>query len=165
MNIDLKGKLAVVTGASGELGRVTARTLARCGADIAVHYFSNKAKADKVAADIAKLGQKAKTFKADVTDEKSVIALRDAVGKEMGEPQIIVNNAVIQGPWVPVVDGLGVFGPMDGSAFDSQGVFRITNLTMPNPALGVDVVIQAAYLDPGSPIGLTLTWALYPLHI
>ena len=33
------------------------------------------------------------------------------------------------------------------------------------PALGVDVVIQAAYLDPSSPIGLTLTWALYPLHI
>ena len=37
--IDLTGKIAVVTGASGQLGRVLARTLARCGADVALHYF------------------------------------------------------------------------------------------------------------------------------
>lgn len=104
MKLDLAGKLAVVTGASGELGRVTARTLAACGADIAVHYFSNKDKAEKVAGDIRMLGRKAETFKADVTDEKSVLALRDAVVKTLGDPQIIVNNAVIQGPWVPVMD-------------------------------------------------------------
>jgi len=104
MKIDLKGKLAVVTGASGELGRVTARTLAQCGADVAVHYFSNKDKADKVVADVTKLGRKAKIFKADITDEKSVMGLRDAVAKQMGDPQIIVNNAVIQGPWVPVME-------------------------------------------------------------
>ena len=37
MNIDLSGKIAVITGATGELGRVMARTLAGCGADVAVH--------------------------------------------------------------------------------------------------------------------------------
>ena len=38
MNIDLTGRIAVVTGATGELGRVITRTLADCGARVAAHY-------------------------------------------------------------------------------------------------------------------------------
>ena len=46
LSINLAGKIAVVTGASGELGRVMCRTLADCGADIAIHYFRNQQKAE-----------------------------------------------------------------------------------------------------------------------
>ena len=45
IGIDLNGRTALVTGATGELGRVMARTLAAAGADVAVHYNTNGAKA------------------------------------------------------------------------------------------------------------------------
>ena len=39
--IDLSGKLALITGATGELGRVMVRTLARAGADVVIHYHTH----------------------------------------------------------------------------------------------------------------------------
>jgi 3-oxoacyl-[acyl-carrier protein] reductase len=45
MEINLKGKIAVVSGATGQLGRVMAATLASCGADVALLYLHNQAKA------------------------------------------------------------------------------------------------------------------------
>ena len=56
--IDLSGKIALVTGASGDLGRVMAVVLAQSGADVAVHYHRNRKSAEKVGAEIAKLGRK-----------------------------------------------------------------------------------------------------------
>ncbi len=41
LSIDLRGNLAVITGASGMLGRVMARTFADCGADLVLHYYRN----------------------------------------------------------------------------------------------------------------------------
>jgi 3-oxoacyl-[acyl-carrier protein] reductase len=105
MKIDLSNKLAVVTGASGELGRVIARTLASCGADVVVHYHQSKEKAEQVAEDIRAMGRRTMTFQGDVTVEKDVFAMRDAVSKQLGRPDIIVNNAVIQCyPWLPVLE-------------------------------------------------------------
>ena len=104
VSIDLSGKLAVVTGASGELGRVIARTLAEAGADVAVHYRGAEEKADATADAIRALGRRTMTVQADITDEDSVFAMRDAIGAELGSPDIIVNNAVIQYNWVSVLD-------------------------------------------------------------
>ncbi|TFG61114.1 MAG: SDR family NAD(P)-dependent oxidoreductase, partial [Spirochaetales bacterium] len=54
MKIDLTGKTAVVTGAAGELGRTMARSLAQCGANVAVCYFSKKDFAHELKAEIEK---------------------------------------------------------------------------------------------------------------
>ena len=104
LQIDLSGRVAVVTGASGQLGRVMARTLAGCGADVAVHYHRNQAQAEEVAAQVRDLGVRALPVQADVTDEASVRAMRDSVRKALGAPDIIVNNAVAQYPWVSVLE-------------------------------------------------------------
>src|SRR5206468_4301434 len=95
---------AVITGASGELGRVMARTLARCGADIAVHYNSSKEKAESVCREIQALGRRAIAVQADVTDEQSVLKMRDTIAKSLGDPHIVVNNAVIQYTWTTLLE-------------------------------------------------------------
>lgn len=105
MDIDLRGKKALVTGASGELGRVMAKTLAICGADVAVHYFGNEAKADKVASEIRSAGVKSMVVRADVTSGQSVREMAAAMERDFGMPDIVVANAVIQiHPWSNVLD-------------------------------------------------------------
>ncbi len=102
--IDLSGKTALVTGGSGNLGRVMVRTLARAGADVAVHYLKNKTKADELVSEVQAMGRKAIAVQADITEQASVQAMRDQVGARLAAPDIIVNNAVIQYKWVHVLD-------------------------------------------------------------
>ena len=113
LNIDLTGKIAVVTGGSGNLGRVICRTLAACGADVCVHYNGSREKAERVAQEIRSMGRRAMAAQADVGDLASVLALRDQVAAELGQPDIIVNNAVAQYKWTSVLE-------QDTADFDSQ---------------------------------------------
>jgi 3-oxoacyl-[acyl-carrier protein] reductase len=105
LQIDLTGHTAIVTGATGQLGRVMARTLARCGADVAIHYNRNQAKADELCAELHDLGRRALPVTGDVGDRAAVFALRDAVVAGLGQPDIVVTNAVSQySPWQPILD-------------------------------------------------------------
>lgn len=105
MDINLKGKLAVVTGGTGQLGRVICRTLADCGADVAVHYHANASKARELVAELKAKGVRAAAAPADVTDQASIQAMQSQILAEMGKaPEIIVNNAVIQYKWVNVLE-------------------------------------------------------------
>ena len=104
LNIDLSGKLALVTGGSGELGRAMVRTLARAGADVAIHYHRNQAQAEKLQAELLALGRRAAAVQADVTRLDTVMAMRDAVAEALGEPDIIVNTSVIQYKWTRVLE-------------------------------------------------------------
>jgi len=113
LSIDLTGRTAVVTGGSGELGRVIARTLADCGAAVAVHYHRGRERAEAVVTAIDAAGGRAIAVQGDVTDQASVQAMRATVTDAFGAPDIIVNNAVQQYPWVHVLD-------QDPADYDSQ---------------------------------------------
>lgn len=104
MKIDLTGKTALVTGASGELGRVMARTLAQCGADVAIHYIRNEENAKRLLNEIKALGRRAIIVQADITEFDSVMKMRDIVVRELGAPDIIVDNAVIQYKWTSILE-------------------------------------------------------------
>tara|TARA_B100000809_G_scaffold213762_1_gene218288 strand:+ start:624 stop:1412 length:789 start_codon:yes stop_codon:yes gene_type:complete len=104
ITLDLTGKTAVVTGASGELGRVIGRTLAEAGAAVALHYFQSEAKAQATADEINAAGGRAMIVQADVGDKNSVNAMRDTVKAELGSANIIVNNAVQQYQWTSVLE-------------------------------------------------------------
>jgi 3-oxoacyl-[acyl-carrier protein] reductase len=105
LKLDLSGRIVLITGATGDLGRVMVRTLAGCGADIAVHYHRNRGKAEALAAEVRAAGPRACVVQADVGDPAQVDAMRETVAAALGYPDIVVANAVIQCyPWQSVLD-------------------------------------------------------------
>lgn len=104
MNIDLSGKIALVTGATGELGRVMVRTLAKCGADVVIHYRSNEARALQLLDEVKSLGRRAITVEADITSQDSIMNMKVKAAEQLGEVDIVVANAVVQYQWTSVLE-------------------------------------------------------------
>ncbi|HEY2587787.1 MAG TPA: 3-oxoacyl-[acyl-carrier-protein] reductase [Tepidisphaeraceae bacterium] len=92
---ELKGKAAVVTGASRGIGRAIALALAAEGADIIINYGHNKAPADEVCGLIQRAGCRALAYQADVASEEQVNIFAETVRKEFGPISILVNCAGI----------------------------------------------------------------------
>ena len=105
LQIDLSGKTALLTGASGQLGRVMARTLAVSGADLILHYHRDEAGAKRVERDVVEAGRRAVLVQSDVGTEAGVRRIAEVAQASLGLPDIIVINAVAQiHPWSTVVD-------------------------------------------------------------
>jgi len=104
MNIDLSGKIALVTGSSGELGRVISLALAKCGAGVGLHYHKNHTRATALCAEIQKQGGRACVLEGDISRKDSVEAMRHTLERELGSPDILVNNAVEQYTWKHVME-------------------------------------------------------------
>ena len=94
MEIDLKGRTAVITGGSRGLGEAMAKALACAGAQIAL-VARDRARMERVRDDIAARGGAADVFVADVMRENEVAKLGEAVKARFGSPQILINSAGI----------------------------------------------------------------------
>jgi 3-oxoacyl-[acyl-carrier protein] reductase len=82
-----------------------ARSLARAGADVALHFHGNATKAAELKQEIEALGRRALSLQADVADLASVITMRDLVASKLGDPHIVIANAVAQiHPWSSVLE-------------------------------------------------------------
>lgn len=117
----LAGKVALVTGAGRGIGREIALRLARDGAEIVVHYSSSSAGAAQTVADIQAAGGKAVAYKADISRREEVAALFEAIDRDPGRIDIVVNNSGVSsgGSLADVTDediayifGINVFGPL-----------------------------------------------------
>jgi 3-oxoacyl-[acyl-carrier protein] reductase len=93
---ELSGRVALVTGASRNIGRAIALELAAGGAAVVVNARQARAAADAVAREIEESGGQAMSVLADVTDEAAVAAMIDQVAQRFGRLDIIVNNAAIR---------------------------------------------------------------------
>jgi 3-oxoacyl-[acyl-carrier protein] reductase len=89
----LTGKVALVTGAEVGIGRATALALARHGADIAVHYYSDENGALDAARAIGALGRRAAVFQGDLTRSADVARVVEGASRHFGRVDILVNNA------------------------------------------------------------------------
>jgi NAD(P)-dependent dehydrogenase (short-subunit alcohol dehydrogenase family) len=95
MDLGLQGKVALVTGAASGVGRDIAARLAAEGASVAVNYRSSEKEAAGLVGEITAKGGRAKAYQADVSDFAAVTAMVDAVVKEFGAVNILINNAGI----------------------------------------------------------------------
>jgi 3-oxoacyl-[acyl-carrier protein] reductase len=91
--VELKDKVALMTGGGTGVGRAIALQLARLGAAVAVNYSKSKAEAEATAKEAKALGVKAVAVQADVSDETQVQRMIEQVRKDLGPVQVLVNNA------------------------------------------------------------------------
>lgn len=111
---DLKGKTAIVTGASRGIGKEIAIQLAKRGADVAINYVSREADANTVVKELEDLGVRSLAYKADLSQMEAGRELVRKVQQEWGHIDILVNNAGItrdkamknltDGDWKDVLD-------------------------------------------------------------
>lgn len=89
------GKVALVTGASGGIGRAIATRLGSEGATVAVHYGGSKDKAEATLEAVKAAGGNGALFQANIAKVADIQAMFEAVEKEFGGLDILVNNAGI----------------------------------------------------------------------
>ncbi|KWV94044.1 SDR family oxidoreductase [Erythrobacter sp. AP23] len=145
---ELKGKTALITGASRGIGRAIALRLASDGANIAINYHSNSDAAKEVADQVRGMGVRASDIVGDIAQIGSIPSIFDAVESEFGGVDILVNNAGVM--------AMGPFESLDEGDFDKM--FAITK--------GVYYMMREASrrLNDGGNIinlstGLTRNWA------
>ena len=150
MNLDLEGKVALVTGSARDIGRETALAFAAEGATVAVNYNRSANAAGSVVGEIVENGGKAKAYQADVADLESVRAMTEAIVGDFGRIDVLVNNAgyveprrfLDTGPeeWKRQID-VGLYGVIHccsavGARMVEQGGGRIVNLAGDSARIG-----------------------------
>lgn len=153
---DLSGRVAVVIGGTTGLGHAIALGLAEAGADVAPSS-RRQAQVDQTAAEIVALGRRSLRVASDVQDRASVQALHDAVLREFGKVDILVNAAGIthmaplldldEADWNRVLDtnltGLLRACQIFGATMVQAGYGRIVNIASLSSFVSFDRV--AAY--------------------
>ena len=94
IQISLNNKVALITGATGQLGQALVKTFAECGAAIIIHYYRNKKKAEELCQKLLQDGKQAICAGCDITDKDDVLRMKDEIACKTGLPDILVINAI-----------------------------------------------------------------------
>jgi 3-oxoacyl-[acyl-carrier protein] reductase len=123
----LKGKVAIVTGASKGIGAAIAKALGAQGASVVVNFASSRSGADAVVSAITAAGGKAVAVRGDVSKVAEAQGLIDAAIKQYGRLDVLVNNS-----------GVYEFAPIE--AVTEESFHRMFNINV----LGLLLITQAA---------------------
>jgi 3-oxoacyl-[acyl-carrier protein] reductase len=146
----LKGKVAVVTGASKGIGAGIARSLAEAGASVVVNYASSREGADRVVAQIREAGGKALAVQGDVSKAADVKRLFDETKQAYGKLDVLVNNA-----------GVYEFGPLE-SVTETE-FHREFDINVLGTLLATQESLNHFGPDGGSVINLSSVTSLNPV--
>src|SRR4051812_15997949 len=97
MDLGLKGKVVLITGASRNIGRLAALAFAKEGANLAICTSAKMDLLNEVAAEARKLGAKVVAEQCDVANAASVERFIGKVKAELGGVHVVINNAVDRG--------------------------------------------------------------------
>lgn len=128
--MEIKGKVALVTGGAIRVGKAITMMLAQNGADIIVNYFSSATAADETVAEAQALGVRARAIHCDVSDWMQVKQMAATIIDEFGGVDIIVNSASLfeQTPF-PTED-ISAWQRVTGISID--GPFFVCNTLVPS---------------------------------
>ena len=138
MSIELKNRVAIITGGANGIGKGTSLAFAQAGAAVAVWDMAEDA-GKAVVAEIEQSGGKAAFFKVNVANQAEVEAAVAQVIEQFGQIDILINNAGIlrDGQLLKVKDG-AIVGKMSEADFDAviavnlKGVFNCTQAVAPS---------------------------------
>ncbi len=147
---ELQGKTAVVTGASKGIGAAIARSFGEAGARVVVNYASDKAGAEKVAADVKAKGGEAIVVQADMSKEADVVRLFDEAHKAFGALDVLVNNA-----------GVYKFGAIEETTEDD--FHRHFNVNVLGPLLAIREALKHFRPEGGSGINVSSVASTAPV--
>ena len=139
---ELKGKVAIVTGASKGIGAGIAKGLGAAGAAVVVNYVSSREGADRVVAEITGKGGKAIAVQGDVSKAADVKRLFAETKKAFGAPSVLVNNA-----------GIYAFQPLENVTEDE--FHREFNTNVLGPILTIQEALKHFGPDGGSVINIS----------
>jgi len=152
---ELKNKIALVTGASRGIGKAIALALADEGIHLAVNYHNKKEEADNVCKRIRAKGIKAFAIRADVSEAGQVSAMIDKIEKELGQINILINNAGISIRRKIEETTEGDFDEMIKTNLKST--FLVTQAVLPNMRKnkwGRIVILSSVAAQTGGVVGL-----------
>jgi 3-oxoacyl-[acyl-carrier protein] reductase len=159
--VDLSGRVALVTGGSGDLGNAIARALASAGADVAVTYVGNEPGATATCEAVEKQGRRTCRIQLDQTDPESARAAVAAAVSRLGRLDVLVNNAAWNiGIPFPDLDGLtdAVWERMWKT--NLLGPFQLARAAAPHMrAQGAGRIVNIASIAGLTPSGSSLAYA------
>jgi NAD(P)-dependent dehydrogenase (short-subunit alcohol dehydrogenase family) len=144
----LSEKTALVTGSSSGIGKAIAVEFAEQGADVAVNYSSNEEGAREAATAVREAGQRPVVVGADVSDPDEAQALVETTREELGEIDVLVNNA-------------GIYPRTSWEDVDWETVLRTLSVNV-GGLVNVSRCVAPAMLDrgEGSIINMSSIWAV-----
>jgi 3-oxoacyl-[acyl-carrier protein] reductase len=147
--MDLKDRVAVVTGGAGGIGGAVVRSLAKAGiSGVAINYLKSSKAAQELATEQERAGVKAIAVQADVQSDTQVRGMIEHIHGQFGRLDILVNNAGVT-HWVNLADLDGLTDKIWDEILDVnvKGAFRCTRAAAPMLAEHQGMVVNVSSIS------------------
>src|SRR5262249_50395268 len=147
--MELKGRVALVTGGAGGIGRAVVRSLAKAGiSGLAINYRKSAKAAEELTADVERTGVKTLAVQADVQSDAQIRDMIQQIGRQFGRLDILVNNAGVT-HWVNLADLDGVTDKIWDEILDVnvKGAFRCARAAAPMLAQHRGMIVNVSSIS------------------